>query len=68
MSFLSLTLKLRSKEFCPEKSNQRELMVRIRLGEPDDKVSELYFFVPLRIGKGARMKLDKQNIFNYKGI
>lgn len=43
-------------------------MVRIRLGKPDGKVSELYSFVPLRIGKGARMKLDKQNIFNYKGI
>lgn len=68
MLFLSSTLKLKSKEFCPEKSNQRELLVGIRLGKPDGKVSELYSFVPLRIGKEARMKLDKQNIFNYKGI
>lgn len=46
----------------------KELMVSIRLGEPDNRVSELHSFVPLRIGNGAGMKLDKQNIFNYEGI
>lgn len=43
-------------------------MVSIRLGQPDDRVSELYSSVPLRIGKRARMKLDKNNILNHKEI
>lgn len=46
----------------------KELVVRIRLGEPDNRVSELHSFVALRIGNRARMKLDKQRIFSYKGI
>ena len=44
-------------------------MVRNRVSETDDAVSESYSLVPLRTGKGARIReADKQNIFNHKGM